>query len=91
VKLKQLAEQDLGNEDCGDDVGQGSLLDLPLAWAEGVVFELLSRYLRLRAYLANLKFKSKGQDMRVFEPKISLVSCVYTSNFYEWLRELWGQ
>jgi hypothetical protein len=70
--------------------GRG-LLFLPLAWAERIMFEFLSRYLRLRAYLSNLKLKSKGQALRVFEPKISADSCVYTSNFYEWLRALWGQ
>lgn len=66
-------------------------LFFPLAWAERIMFEFLSRYLRLRAYLTNLKLKSKGQSLRVFEPKISADSCVYTSNFYEWLRALWGQ
>jgi hypothetical protein len=72
------------------DAGTG-LLFLPLAWAERIMFEFLSRYLRLRAYLTNLKLKSKGQALRVFEPKLSADSCVYTSNFYEWLRALWGQ
>jgi len=63
----------------------------PLEWAEGVVFTFLGRYLRLRAYLTNLKLKSKRQDFRVFAPKISPASCVYTSNFYDWLGSLWGQ
>lgn len=63
---------------------------LILDWAEGLAFVFLSRYLRLRAYLTNLKLKSRGQEFRVFEPKISASSCVYTSNFYEWLRSLWG-
>jgi len=56
---------------------------------EGMAFTFLSRYLRLRAYLINLKFKSNGQDFRIFEPKISSSSCIYTSNFYRWLYKLW--
>jgi len=63
---------------------------LILGWAEGIAFVFLSRYLRVRAYLTNLKLKSRGQEFRVFEPKISASSCVYTSNFYEWLQSLWG-
>lgn len=59
-------------------------------WAEGFAFLFLSRYLRIRAYLANLKLKSYGQQMRLFEPIISRNSCVYASNFYSWLRDLWG-
>ena len=61
-----------------------------LDWAERIAFEFLSRYLRVRAYLTNLKLKSQGQGLRVFQPKLSAASCVYTSNFYEWLRTLWG-
>jgi hypothetical protein len=63
----------------------------PLDWAETITYVLLSRYLRIRAYLTNLRLKSQGQNFRVFEPKISAVSCVYTSNFYEWLRALWEE
>jgi predicted nucleotidyltransferase len=63
---------------------------LILDWAEGIAFVFLSRYLRVRAYLTNLKLKSRGQEFRVFKPKISASSCVYTSNFYEWLQSLWG-
>lgn len=63
---------------------------LILEWAEALAFVFLSRYLRVRAYLTNLKLKSRGQEFRVFEPKLSASSCVYTSNFYEWLRSLWG-
>lgn len=68
----------------------GSRSSLILDWAEALAFVFLSRYLRVRAYLTNLKLKSRGQEFRVFEPKISATSCVYTSNFYEWLRSLWG-
>lgn len=59
-------------------------------WAEAIAFAFLSRYLHIRAYLTNLKLKSQGQSFRVFQPKMSATSCVYTSNFYEWLRTLWG-
>ena len=89
AKLKGLRAQ-VESPDVGTDMGTDRFF-LPLAWAERIMFEFLSRYLRLRAYLTNLKLKSTGQAMRVFEPKISGDSCVYTSNFYEWLRALWGQ
>ena len=61
-----------------------------LDWAEGIAYEFLSRYLRLRAYVTNLKFESEGRNLRTFEPMMSTVSCVYTSNFYRWLSALWG-
>jgi predicted nucleotidyltransferase len=66
------------------------ILSFLLAWAEGVSYFMLSRYLRLRAYLTNLGLRSKGNDFRAFEPNISRSSCVYTSNFYQWLSSLWG-
>jgi len=61
-----------------------------LVWAEGMSYMIVSRYLRLRAYLTNLKLKSEGKNLRAFEPNISPASCVYTSNFYRWLSALWG-
>jgi len=67
------------------------LFSFVLNWAECIAFPFLSRYLRVRAYLTNLKLKSQGQGLRVFEPKMSKVSCIYTSNFYEWLLRLWGE
>jgi hypothetical protein len=69
---------------------QSGLLSFLLAWAEGVSYLLLSRYLRLRAHLTNLRLKSEGKNFRAFEPNISRVSCIYTSNFYRWLSTLWG-
>ena len=60
-------------------------------WLDGVTYAILSRYLRLRAYLMNLKLESEGKEMRVFDPIITSASCVYTSNFYRWLRVLWGE
>jgi len=64
---------------------------LLLDWAEGMVYVFLSRYLKLRAYLTNLRLKSEKQDLRLFEPRITPNSCVYTSNFYKWLHSLWGE
>lgn len=64
-------------------------IPIVLDWADAFAFFLLSRYLRLRAYLTNLRLKSHGQQMRLFDPLISRNSCVYTSNFYRWLRQLW--
>jgi len=61
-----------------------------MAWIEGIAYAILSRYLRLRSYLTNLKLESEGKDMRVFDPIMTSSSCVYTSNFYRWLRVLWG-
>ena len=68
-----------------------SQIPILLDWAEGLAFFFLNRYLRLRAYLTNLKLKSHGQQMRLFDPILSRNSCVYTSNFYMWLRELWQE
>lgn len=65
-------------------------LSFPLVWAEGISYLILSRYLRVRAHLTNLKLKSEGKNFRAFEPNICRVSCVYTSNFYRWLSALWG-
>ena len=61
-----------------------------LTWTEGISYMILSRYLRLRAYLTNLKLRSEGKNLRAFEPNISPASCVYTSNFYRWLVSIWG-
>jgi hypothetical protein len=89
AKLKQLGRGMNGNGiNFNHDLERLSFLH---EWANGMAFTLLSRYLRLRAYLTNLQLNAQGQRLRVFEPKISPVSCVYTSNFYRWLGELWGQ
>ena len=64
---------------------------LLLDWADGIFYAALSRYLRIRAYLANIKLGSQGKTAREFEPIISWSSCVYTSNFYRWLHALWGE
>jgi len=76
----------------GQGIERGeSRFSFSLKWAECIAFNFLSRYLRIRAYLTNIKLRSQGEDFRVFEPKLSAVSCVYTSNFYEWLSGLWGE
>jgi nucleotidyltransferase-like protein len=64
---------------------------LLMDWVEAMAYAILSRYLRLRAYLMNRRLESEGKDMRVFDPIITSASCVYTSNFYRWLRVLWGE
>ncbi len=66
-------------------------IPIVLDWADAFAFLMLSRYLRLRAYLTNLKLQSHGQRMRLFDPLLSRNSCVYTSNFYRWLRQLWQE
>jgi hypothetical protein len=89
AKLKELDRGINGQWiETRDDSRRFSFL---LDWSEGIAFALLSHYLRLRAYLTNLKLKSQGEGLRVFEPKLSAASCVYTSNFYEWLRTMWGE
>lgn len=89
VKLQGL-EPGLIGHGIGDHGNSGRFAFF-LDWAEGMAYAVLGRYLRLRAYLTNLKLKSKGQDFRVFDPIITAASCVYTSNFYRWLRTLWGE
>ncbi len=71
--------------------GDSGSFSLVLACAEGITYLILSRYLRLRAYLTNLTLESEGKDLRVFEPIMTSNSCIYTSNFYRWLRVLWGE
>jgi hypothetical protein len=85
VKLKQLEQRLLKVAD-----SHSSRASFVVDWAEGFAFAFLSRYLRLRAYLTNLELKSRGERLRVFEPKTSTRSCVYTSNFYRWLQALWS-
>jgi hypothetical protein len=60
-------------------------------WTEEFVYVLLSNYLRMRAYLTNLRLKSEGNNFRVFEPIMSESSCVYTSKFYRWLSAIWSE
>jgi hypothetical protein len=91
VRLRELANG-LNSSNVVGKVGPTPYSRSFLAgWAEGIVFVLLSRYLRLRAYLTNLKLTSQGKQLRVFEPRMSAVSCVYTSNFYMWLQALWSE
>lgn len=89
ARLEQL-ERDPAFDANGKHV-ESAYSSVLLDWAEGVVFAILSRYLRVRAYLTNLKLRSRHDDLRVFEPVITENSCVYTSNFYKWLHSLWGK
>ena len=89
AKLVELTDRGDGRSVESKDMSKW--FSFPLDWAEAIAYVLLSRYLRIRAYLTNLRLKSQGQVFRVFEPRISAVSCVYTSNFYEWLRSLWEE
>lgn len=88
-KLKLLDGDLNGTVTLGKD--SSSTFSFFLDWAEGIAYTVLSRYLRLRAYLTNLKLESEGKNLRVFDPIITSASCVYTSNFYRWLRVLWGE
>jgi predicted nucleotidyltransferase len=85
----RLLETELDGASPSTGVESG-FLSLLLVWIEGFTYTVLSRYLRLRAYLTNLRLKSEGNHIRAFEPNISPASCIYTSNFYRWLSALWG-
>jgi predicted nucleotidyltransferase len=87
-KLEMLGETFDGASRPNRSAGlRGFIVD----WTEGIAYEFLSRYLRVRAYIANLKLESEGKNLRTFDPIISSASCVYTSNFYRWLSALWGE
>ena len=70
---------------------QTGFLSLFADWTEEIAYVLLSNYLRVRAYITNLRLKSEGKYFRVFEPIMSESSCVYTSKFYRWLSALWSE
>ena len=84
AKLKSLPKSDL-------EPARPKEIPIILDWADAFTFFWLSRYLHLRAFLTNLRLESRGQHMRLFEPLISRNSCVYSSNFYGWLRQLWQE
>ncbi len=88
-KLRRLSGN-LNGATISEDVGSPAFSFL-MVWVEEMTYAILSRYLRLRAYLMNLKLKSEGKHLRVFDPIMTSTSCVYTSNFYRWLRVLWGE
>lgn len=87
-KLEMLGEAFDGSSQPSNSSGIRAFF---LDWVEGIAYVFLSRYLRLRAYVANLKFESEGKNLRTFDPIISTASCVYTSNFYRWLSALWAE
>ena len=88
TKLRSLSGNLKGTTISGGD--SSTALSFLMDWTEEMAYAVLSRYLRLRAYLTNLKLKSEGKNRRVFQPILTSESCVYTSNFYRWLRSLWG-
>jgi len=61
-----------------------------LQWADGVAFVLLRAYLTMRSNVTNAKLKSKGQEFRVFDQVMNRHSCMYVSNLYRWLQQLWS-
>jgi len=61
-----------------------------LQWADGVAFVLLRTYLKIRSDIMNAKLKSKGEEFRVFDQVMNRHSCMYVSNLYRWLQQLWN-
>lgn len=61
-----------------------------LQWADGIVFVLLKGYLNIRSHIINTKLKSEGQEFRVFDQVMNRHSCMYVSNLYRWLQQLWS-
>jgi hypothetical protein len=60
-----------------------------LQWADWVAFVLLRTYLKIRSDITNAKLKSKGQEFRVFDQVMNKHSCMYISNLYRWLQQIW--
>jgi len=62
-----------------------------LQWVDGVAFVFLAAYLKIRSHIANTKLKSEGKEFRVFDQVMNRHSCMYVSNLYRWLQQLWRQ
>jgi len=62
-----------------------------LQWADGVAFVFLAAYLKIRSHITNTKLKSEGKEFRVFDQVMNRHSCMYVSNLYRWLQQLWRQ
>ena len=62
-----------------------------LQWADGVAFVFLAGYLKIRSHITNTKLKSEGKEIRVFDQVRNKHSCMYVSNLYRWLQQLWRQ
>jgi predicted nucleotidyltransferase len=88
ARLKQLRQRAVAEK--ARTSGHLPALSFLIDWAERVTFVFLSRYLSLRAYLTNLELRSRAEQLRVFEPKLTAMSCIYVSNFYRWLQALWS-
>ena len=54
------------------------------------IYVLLGGFLRLKAFLRNLRFRKQRKMKDVFEAKITQGSCVYTSNRYRELERLYN-
>jgi len=61
-----------------------------LQWADGIAFVFLSGYLKIRSHITNTKLKSECQEFRVFDQVMNRHSCMYVSNLYRWLQQLWS-
>jgi predicted nucleotidyltransferase len=61
-----------------------------LQWADGIAFVFLRCYLKIRSHITNTKLKSECQEFRVFEQVMNRHSCMYVSNLYRWLQQLWS-
>ena len=73
----------------GNSEAASRIISFFLQWADGVAFVLLRAYLKLRSDITNAKLKSKGQEFRVFDQVMNRHSCMYISNLYQWLQQLW--
>lgn len=62
-----------------------------LQWADDIAFVFLRGYLKIRSHITNAKLKSEGREFRVFDPVMNKHSCMYVSNLYRWLRQLWDR
>ena len=62
-----------------------------LQWADGIAFVFLRCYLKIRSHITNTKLKSECQEFRVFEQVMNRHSCMYVSNLYRWLQQLWSR
>jgi hypothetical protein len=62
-----------------------------LQWADGIAFVFLRGYLKARSHITNTKLKSEGQEFRAFDQVMNRHSCMYVSNLYRWLQQLWSR
>ncbi len=75
------------NETCGTEFRQGPQAHDSINL---FVYVLLGSFLRLKAFLRNLRFRKQRKTKDVFEAKITQGSCVYTSERYRELERLYN-